>query len=228
MDCMRQCLFCSAIRFAEEQEYWIESITRYFHSDLQIRRVQEGFDFVSCDSLWPLWPHGQPIRKLPSGKRAIFCPESKVGACADYCGGPPCVESAVISALSLADAIAAHRDGKPLTDDVVTSLDLSWDQVAVPLPWEIAHFPGMPEPPRTPDAQMLEHPGHCCPTHDWLGVHPGLAYGRTAALKPWERDNRREERRTIRSGNSGKNRGSQDNILWERKHGQIYDVARGA
>merc|ERR1711920_1163428 len=47
-----------------------------------------------------LWPHGQPIRTLPGNKSAVFCPESKVGACADYCGGLPCIESAVLSALS--------------------------------------------------------------------------------------------------------------------------------
>jgi hypothetical protein len=151
-----------------------------------------------------LWPHGQPIRKLPNGKRAIFCPESKVGACADYCGGAPCVESAVVSALTLADAMVAHRDGKPLSNDIATSFDVPWEDITIPLPWEVARFPGMPAAPGIAEAPMLEHSVNCCPTHDWIGIHPGLAFGRSAALKPWDRDGGREEWRISVSGKGGK------------------------
>jgi len=134
-----------------------------------------------------LWPHGQPIKRLPEGKRALFNPEAKVGVCADYCGGPPCVESAVVSALVLADAIAAHRDGRLLGDEVLTRLDVPWEHIPIPLPWTVAHFPLMPLPPSIGSSPMLEPSESCCPTHDWLGQHPGLVFGRTAALKPLDR-----------------------------------------
>lgn len=155
-----------------------------------------------------LWPHGQPVRKLAGGKTAIFCPEAQVGVCADYCGGAPCVESAVVSALTLADALASHRHGGPMADAVLTHLDVPWEPIPIPMPWTIAHFPGMPTPP-TSSLVTLEQPERCCPTHDWLGSHPGLVFGRTAASKPWERG---EVRRSEPKGmGKGRGKGKRDN-----------------
>merc|ERR1711907_791955 len=64
-----------------------------------------------------LWPHGQPLMMLGDERHAIFSPRAKVGVCADYCGGPPCMQSAVLSALSVVDSIVAHEQGRPLADE---------------------------------------------------------------------------------------------------------------
>jgi len=133
-----------------------------------------------------LWPHGQPCMRLTNQKRAIFSPEARVGVCADYCGGGPSVQAAVTSAILLAEALTAHRDGRELPHDVLTDLTAAWEPVPCPA-WIIADFPALPVPPALP-RPMFETPISCCPTHDWLGKHPGLVFGRTAALKPWQRD----------------------------------------
>lgn len=140
-----------------------------------------------------IWPHGRCTTRPPGDKtKALFSPAARVGVCADYAGGAPCVEAAVVSALELADALKAHAEKQPvLRDTILTDLTRDWEPISKTLsvPWVVAHFPGLPAPPSCPPDSTPAVPVSeaCCPTHDPLGAHPGLVFGRTAKLKPWER-----------------------------------------
>jgi len=134
-----------------------------------------------------LWPHGRCTTCPPAPARALFSLDHGVGVCADYCAGAPCVEAAVISALEIADAIALHDAGEKISNSTATDFMMQWEPIAHELPWVIAHYPGLPAPPLVNSTAALPRyvvSDYCCPTHDWLGCHPGLVFGRSAALGP--------------------------------------------
>merc|ERR1712007_220337 len=156
-------------------------------------------------------------------------------------GGGPCVQSAVVSAVAVADAIGANFHGiltKAAEEDAGRKEQLSTAKeedyhpnIGLPssssvtststrcngsgtaianmlsdfreddwmgsscsdLFWNIAHFPGLfvrqklsVESCQKMSARSTQIPvsKHCCPTHDGLGSHPGLVFGRSAALGP--------------------------------------------
>lgn len=124
-----------------------------------------------------LWPHGRCTTSAQAPTQALFHKEACVGVCGDYCAGAPCLEAAVLSAIAVADAVALHESGAALPPTVRTDLQMDWEPVPLEIPWIIAHYPGLPSPPlKAPTHAIQPVSKYCCPTHDWLGCHPGLIF----------------------------------------------------
>ncbi len=110
----------------------------------------------------------------------------------------PCLQTAVVSAISAAETVKNHacrssafystKEEYQKNHSSLQSSILPRAILASEPPWVVAHFPGLRNPPGQIDTEVNANvASYCCPTHDGLGKHPGLVYGRTAALKPWER-----------------------------------------
>lgn len=176
--------FASANALPKQKSHALQKIKDAFLSLLRSLGCHGKLQSYDGTPFGLLWPHGRCTTCPAAPARALFSPDHGVGVCADYCAGAPCVEAAVLSAMALADAIAAHDSGSALPPSTLTNFTLHWEPIAHTIPWVVAHFPGLPPPPQTRSPAPTQVSDYCCPTHDGLGSHPGLIFGRSAALHP--------------------------------------------